>query len=106
MNRSTDEALRLAIAVAWRRRYLLIVPFLILPPCAFIAAALAPKQYEARMAVLVQDPARISPHLKDYVIGGGSNPSDLKEGMAALAALAKSDVVTTRALQDIGDLPP
>jgi protein tyrosine kinase modulator len=106
MNRSTDEALRLAIAVAWRRRFLLIVPFLILPPCAFIAAALAPKQYEAKMALLVQDPAKISPHLKDYVIGGFSNQNELKDALTALAVLAKSDVVTTRALQDIGELPP
>jgi uncharacterized protein involved in exopolysaccharide biosynthesis len=105
MNRSTDEALRLAIAVAWRRRFLLIVPFLILPPFAFIAAALAPAQYEARMALLVQDPAKISPHLKDYVIGGQGNPTDLRDSIAALAALAKSDVVAARALQDIGDLP-
>ncbi|MBV8743607.1 MAG: hypothetical protein JO134_01045 [Xanthobacteraceae bacterium] len=106
MNRSTDEALRLAIAVAWRRRFLLIVPFLVLPPAAFVAAALAPAQYETRMALLVQDPSKISPHLKDYVIGGLSSPSDLRDSMSALAALAKSDVVTTRALQDVGDLGP
>jgi protein tyrosine kinase modulator len=106
MNRSTDEALRLAIAVAWRRRFLLIVPFLILPPCAFIAALLAPAQYEARMALLVQDPAKISPHLKDYVIGGSSGQSDLKDSLTALATLAKSDVVAARALQDLGELPP
>jgi uncharacterized protein involved in exopolysaccharide biosynthesis len=106
MNRSTDEALRLAIAVAWRRRFLLIVPFLILPPCAFIAAYLAPAQYEARMALLVQDPAKISPHLKDYVIGGSTNSNDLRDSLSALATLAKSDVVAARALQDIGELPP
>src|SRR5262249_24296441 len=33
------------------------------------------------------------------------NPADLRDSLSALAALAKSDVVVARALQDIGDLP-
>src|SRR5438045_3146422 len=100
-----DRALSLAADVAWRRRFLLLVPFLISLPVAFVAALLAPSRYEAGIALFVRDPAKLGPHLQDFVISGSSSPSELYDAMVDLAVLARSEMVVTKALQDVSELP-
>lgn len=98
---STTDTFAYLAQVAWRRRFLAFIPILLLPPLAFIAATLAPQRYEARMTLLVQEPAKLNPILNDIAV----NPN-LKERMSALIALAHSEVVLGRVLEDLGEIGP
>ncbi|TCT06577.1 hypothetical protein [Aquabacter spiritensis] len=101
MFESTSETFAYLAQVAWRRRFLAFVPILLLPPLAFIAATLAPQRYETRMTLLVQEPSKLNPILNDIAV----NPN-LKERMSALIALAHSEVVLGRVLEDLGRIGP
>ena len=46
MSRSISEILSIAIAGAWRRRYLIAIPILVMPVLGAIASRIAPKAYE------------------------------------------------------------
>jgi polysaccharide chain length determinant protein (PEP-CTERM system associated) len=98
---STSDTLAYIAQVAWRRRFLAFIPLLLLPPLAVVTAMVAPKRYEARMTMLVQEPSKLNPILKDISI----NPN-LKERMSALVALAHSEVVLGKVLEDLGRIGP
>ncbi len=101
MFETTSDTLAYLVQVAWRRRFLAFIPVLLLPPLALVAAMLAPQRYEARMTLLVQEPAKLNPILNDIAV----NPN-LKERMSALIALAHSEVVLGRVLEDLGRIGP
>ncbi|MEP9376990.1 hypothetical protein ABLE91_09770 [Aquabacter sp. CN5-332] len=101
MFENTSDTFAYLAQVAWRRRFLAFIPILLLPPLAFIAATLAPQRYEARMTLLVQEPAKLNPILNDIAV----NPN-IKERMSALIALAHSEVVLGRVLEDLGRIGP
>ncbi|OYY29726.1 MAG: hypothetical protein B7Y65_00955, partial [Azorhizobium sp. 35-67-15] len=65
---STSDTLAYIAQVAWRRRFLAFIPLLLLPPLAVVTAMVAPKRYEARMTMLVQEPSKLNPILKDISI--------------------------------------
>ena len=99
MSRSPIEILLLILAAAWRRRYLICIPILVLPPIAFVAAGFVNKAYETRMTILVQEPAKLNPFLNDLAIG-----PNLKERMPALKSLLHSEHVLGKVLEDVGVL--
>lgn len=101
MFETTSDTVAYLVQVAWRRRFLAFIPILLLPPLALVAATLAPARYEARMTLLVQEPAKLNPILNDIAV----NPN-LKERMSALIALAHSEVVLGRVLEDLGRIGP
>ncbi|MEM7653334.1 MAG: GNVR domain-containing protein [Pseudomonadota bacterium] len=72
------------LTAAWRRRYLIALPILIVPFLAVGAGFMAPKSYKASMTILVQEAAVLNPFLKDLVVA-----TSLKERMAALSQLLK-----------------
>lgn len=74
-----------AFAAAWRRRYLIVLPILILPVIGLAAGLLTPKHYRASMTVLVQEAALLNPFLKDLVVS-----TSLEDRMASLLQLLKS----------------
>lgn len=86
----------LGVEAAWRRRYLIVVPILAMPPMAFFAAGFAPKIYEARTTVLVQETAKMNPFLTDLAVG-----PNLKERMSALNALTHSSHILEQVLRDV-----
>jgi polysaccharide chain length determinant protein (PEP-CTERM system associated) len=86
--RSIPQVLASILAAGWRRRYLVVVPMIALPPLAVVASFVTPKAYEARMKILVQEPAKNSPFLNDFAIG-----PNLKERMPALQTLLHSEHV-------------
>jgi polysaccharide chain length determinant protein (PEP-CTERM system associated) len=86
--RSVPEIFASILSAAWRRRYLIVVPIIVLPPLAIVSSFVVPKAYEARMKILVQEPAKNSPFLNDFAIG-----PDLKERMPALRTLLHSEHV-------------
>lgn len=100
MSRTTRDILQSILAAAWRRRYAICLPIAIMPFIGLTASYLAPKVYEAKMTVLVQEPARMNPFLNDLSIG-----TNVKERMPALTAMLRSEHVLGRVLTDLGEMP-
>lgn len=98
-SRSLKDIALLVLYSAWRRRYVICVPLLVLPILAYFIADYAPKRYQATMTILVQEPARLNPFLEDLAIG-----PNLKERMPALDALLHSEHVLGKVLQDVGEI--
>jgi uncharacterized protein involved in exopolysaccharide biosynthesis len=90
------DLLFLGLEAGWRRRYLVVVPILTMPPMAFVAAGYAPKSYEAKTTILVQETAKMNPFLTDLAIG-----PNLKERMPALNALVHSSHILEQVLRDV-----
>jgi polysaccharide chain length determinant protein (PEP-CTERM system associated) len=99
--RTPRDIFQSILAAGWRRRYALCMPIAIMPFIGFAASLVAPKTYEAKMSVLVQEPARMNPFLNDISIG-----TNVKERMPALSALLRSEHVLGRVLLDLGELEP
>ncbi|GLI94921.1 Wzz/FepE/Etk N-terminal domain-containing protein [Methylocystis echinoides] len=99
MTRTTHEIIQMILGAAWRRRYLIVVPTIAMPILAGTAHIVMPKAYEAKMSVLVQEPARLNPFLNDLSIG-----TNVKDRMPALIALVKSEHILGDVLKDIGQV--
>ncbi|WP_260258410.1 GumC family protein [Vibrio intestinalis] len=70
---------------AWRQRYVILIPILILPIVGFTLAKLAPKTYVSHTSMLVQETAKMNPFLEDLAVS-----TMLKERLNALSTLLKS----------------
>lgn len=93
--RTPLEVLSLLLAAGWRRRYLIVVPIFVMPVLATLGGMLAPKRYEARTTLLVQEPAKLNPFLNDLAVG-----TNVKDRMPALMALLHSRHVLDKVLVD------
>jgi len=69
----------------WRRRYLILVPVLLLPISGAIVGVLAPKNYQTSTTILFQEAAQQNPFLEDLSIA-----TNLKARMDSLNALLHS----------------
>lgn len=70
---------------AWRRRYLIAIPILIMPCVGFLVALSSSKIYKAHTSMLIQETAKMNPFLEDFAVS-----SMLKERMEALKTLLHS----------------
>lgn len=70
---------------AWRRRYLILVPMLVLPVLGFFISVFSPKQYASHTSMLIQETAKLNPFLEDLAVS-----AMLKERMSALQTLIHS----------------
>lgn len=70
---------------AWRRRYLICVPMLIMPVVVLAVGVLSPKKYETYTTILIQEAAKQNPFLQDLTVA-----TNLKSRMEALNALLHS----------------
>ncbi len=70
---------------AWRRRYMIVIPILILPIVGFIIGKLAPTKYHAHTSMLIQETAKMNPFLEDIAVS-----TMLKDRLNALRTLLKS----------------
>lgn len=70
---------------AWRRRYAIAVPILILPVLGLFISIITPKNYSSHTSMLIQETAKMNPFLKDLAVS-----AMLKERMGALKALLHS----------------
>ena len=98
MTRNLGDIIYVVLNAAWRRRYLLVIPMLLLPPIAYLAADSVSKSYSARMSILIQEPAALNPFLEDFALS-----PNLKERMAPLKALLKSEHVLSDVLTELGE---
>ncbi|RBP16109.1 polysaccharide chain length determinant protein (PEP-CTERM system associated) [Roseiarcus fermentans] len=101
MSRTLSELIPMAISAAWRRRYLIAIPIVVMPILGAVAAVVAPRSYESRMTILVQEPAKLNPLMTDIAIG-----ADLKDRMPSLQALLTSRFVLVDVLKDMGQIKP
>lgn len=101
MSRTLSEIIPMAISGAWRRRYLIAIPIVVMPILGTLAALVTPKAYELRMTILVQDPSKLNPIMTDLAIG-----ADLKDRMPSLQALLTSRHVLLDVLKDLGRIKP
>lgn len=70
---------------AWRQRYAIAVPILILPILGLLIGIITPKNYSSHTSMLIQETAKMNPFLKDLAVS-----AMIKERMDALKALLHS----------------
>jgi len=73
------------LAGAWRRRYSILIPILILPLLAILLSIMSPKKYAAHTSMLIQETAKLNPFLEDLAVS-----SMLKERINSLKVLLHS----------------
>lgn len=86
---------------AWRRRYLIVVPMLLLPIVGYLIGASAPNRYESHTSMLIQETSKMNPFLEDLAVS-----AMLKERMAALNTLLHSRHILGAVANDLGLTPP
>ncbi|CAH1557027.1 Polysaccharide biosynthesis chain length regulator SypO [Vibrio jasicida] len=91
------ENLSVLLHGAWRRRYLIVVPMLVLPVLGFIVSKLLPTSYVAHTSMLVQETAKMNPFLEDLAVS-----TQLKDRINALSTLLKSRHVLFSVAQEQG----
>jgi len=67
---------------AWRRRYAIFIPTLILPLVAVLLGSIGPKYYASHTSMLIQETAKLNPFLEDLAVS-----SMLKERINSLKIL-------------------
>lgn len=85
------------ISAAWRRRYTICIPILIMPIVGFIASFMAPKYYEAHTTILLQNTTELNPILEDFAIS-----TNMEERQLALKILLKSRKVLKAVAKSVG----
>ncbi|WP_286298753.1 GumC family protein [Vibrio apostichopi] len=86
---------------AWRQRYVILVPILILPFIGFGVSKLAPAKYDAHTSMLIQETAKMNPFLEDIAVS-----TMLKDRMSALRTLLHSRHVLYSVAQELGLTTP
>ncbi|MGF1740284.1 chain-length determining protein [Vibrio profundum] len=83
----TELKFRLLILLccAWRRRYLIVIPTLLLPIAGLMIGKLVPTNYYAHTSLLIQETAKMNPFLEDIAVS-----TMLKDRLNALSTLLKS----------------
>lgn len=82
---------------AWRRRYLIVLPMLILPIIGGAIGSLAPQQFRSHTSMLVQETAKLNPFLKDLAVS-----ANLESRMSALKTLLHSRHILTEVAREQG----
>jgi polysaccharide chain length determinant protein (PEP-CTERM system associated) len=93
------EIIRRFSEAGWRRRYLICVPIVLMIPLGLMAARMAPKTYEAKTIILLQEPSTANPFLDDFAIG-----LKLKDRIGALRSLLRSEHILLSVLRERGRL--
>lgn len=82
---------------AWRRRYLICLPILLMPFVGLGIGILSPKKYETYTTILIQEAAKQNPFLEDLAVA-----TNLKSRMEALNALLHSRHILTGVAFQLG----
>ena len=82
---------------AWRRRYLIVIPMLVLPILGFVVSKMMPTKYVAHTSMLIQETAKMNPFLEDLAVS-----TMLKDRLSALSTLLKSRHVLYSVAQEQG----
>lgn len=97
MSLSPRDAVKLILDVTWRRRYLLVIPVLLMIPLAYLISQLAPRTYAARSLMLLVEQTN-NPLNRDVLnMGGGP----FRARIEGLKALLVSDRVLDHVMRDL-----
>jgi polysaccharide chain length determinant protein (PEP-CTERM system associated) len=96
VNRTLYEIAQMVLSAGWRRRFLICVPFLLMIPISVLASRFAPKTYESKTILLLQETGKENPFLKDFAVG-----LNVKDRILALQVLLRSEHVLLNVLRDI-----
>ena len=96
-NHGISYRLHLMAAGAWRRRYLIVTPIILLPIMGFFVGKTAPKQYQAHTSMLIQETAKMNPFLEDLAVS-----AMLKERMSGLTTLLHSRHILSTVATEVG----
>ncbi|MBJ7538254.1 GumC family protein [Marinomonas transparens] len=88
------------LCAAWRHRYLLVIPPLILPIFGFLLSNVVPKVYDNHTSFLIQESATLNPFLKDLSVD-----SQIQQRMKALDTLLHSRHILQRVAEEEGLYP-
>jgi capsular polysaccharide biosynthesis protein len=94
--RHADRMLSRVLQAVWRRRFLIMVPLLVLLLASLLAAFLLPRTYTASALVLLQEGRGQSPLAREV-----PGLPRINEQVAGLEALLKSDLVLGNAVRTI-----
>ncbi len=83
--------------IAWRRRYLIALPIILMPILGAVIGSFAPLSYRTKMSILIQEPGILNPFLEDLSV-----KTNLKDRMVALQALLTSRYVLGSVARDLG----
>lgn len=73
------------LSAAWRQRYVIVIPILILPLIGLLIGIISPKHYSSHTSMLIQETSKMNPFLEDISIS-----FMLKERIGALKTLLHS----------------
>ncbi len=97
--------LLILLSAAWRRRYVIFVPILIMPFIGFAVSKMAPTQYRSHTSMLIQETAKMNPFLEDIAVS-----TMLNERLNAVKTLLKSRHVLHSVATELNlindDMPP
>jgi uncharacterized protein involved in exopolysaccharide biosynthesis len=96
VNRTLYDIAQMVLSAGWRRRFLICVPFVLMIPISILASRFAPKTYEAKTILLLQETGKENPFLKDFAVG-----LNVKDRILALQVLLRSEHVLLNVLRDI-----
>lgn len=82
---SLSQRFFIILTSAWRRRYMIVIPIIIMPFIGLFIAKLSPKLYESHTSMLIQETAKMNPFLEDLAVS-----TMLKERLSALQTLLHS----------------
>jgi polysaccharide chain length determinant protein (PEP-CTERM system associated) len=84
------------MAGAWRQRYAIILPIIILPILGVIVSLLSSPKYKSHMSFLVQETGKDNPYLSDLSV-----ETNLKERMSGLKTLLHSRHILTKVVEEL-----
>ncbi|GMQ46065.1 GumC family protein [Vibrio sp. 10N] len=84
------------LTAAWRRRYAIIIPILVMPVIAYTIGAMTPPKYKSHTSMLIQETAKMNPFLEDIAVS-----TMLKERLSALKTLLNSRHVLQSVARDL-----
>ena len=88
------------ISGAWRRRYVIVMPILVMPVLGLFISMLTPAKYHAHTSLLIQETAKLNPFLGDLAVS-----SNLKERMEGLKTLLHSRHILAAVARETGLVP-
>ena len=102
MENSVRSTVSRTIEIAWRRRFLLVVPFLIMLPMGIAAAIYLPGHYIARSLVMLQLGVASNPLAKGTEVPDADRMAQM---LRSLRALLASDFVLSPVVDDSSNPP-
>lgn len=87
----------LALTAAWRRRYIIAIPLLVMPLLALGIGQLTPDIYRSHTSMLIQESAKMNPFLHDIAV-----ETQFTERINALRTLLKSRHVLSTVARERG----